>query len=234
MSIQITIDGIAVAAEEGRTLVDVAAEADVYIPTLCYLKGKPCLGTCRVCSVKVNGNVTAACTVRVSNGLNVEVNDPETTDMRKALVELLFVEGNHNCPSCEKSGRCELQAVGYEVGMMVSRFPYRFPLRVQDHVSERIWLERDRCIFCQRCVEFIRDEVSGNKIFSISNRGGQARIEIDAELANAMPPEQVREAVAICPVGTIIEKRVGYDDPIGQRKYEIRSVRARALDVDDK
>ena len=105
---------------------------------------------------------------------------------------------------------------------------------MQDHVSERIWLERDRCIFCQRCVEFIRDEVSGNKIFSISNRGGQARIEIDAELANAMPPEQVREAVAICPVGTIIEKRVGYDDPIGQRKYEIRSVRARALDVDDK
>ena len=50
--------------EEDRNLVDVAAEAGVYIPTLCYLKGKPCLGTCRVCSVKVNGAVVAACTVR--------------------------------------------------------------------------------------------------------------------------------------------------------------------------
>jgi [NiFe] hydrogenase diaphorase moiety small subunit len=54
----------------------------------------------------------------------------EITDMRKALVELLFAEGNHNCPSCEKSGRCELQATGYEVDMMVSRFPYRFTPRV--------------------------------------------------------------------------------------------------------
>ena len=154
-----------------RILVDVAAEAGVYIPTLCYLKGKPCLGTCRVCSVKVNGAVVAACTVRVSDGMTVEVDEPETADLRKALVELLFAEGNHNCPSCEKSGRCTLQAVGYEVDMLVSRFPYRFPQRERDHASDRIWLERDRCIFCQRCVEFVRDEATGQKIFSISHRG---------------------------------------------------------------
>lgn len=233
MSIQIEIDGMMVTTEEGRTLVDVVAEAGVYIPTLCYLQGQPRLGTCRVCSVKVDGSVVAACTVRVSNGLSVEVNEPETTDMRKALVELLFVEGIHNCPSCEKSGRCELQAVAYEVDMMVPRFPYRFPVRVQDHASERIWLERDRCIFCQRCVEFIRDKATGEKIFSISNRGGLARIEIDADLANAMPAAQVREAVDVCPVGTIIEKGVGYDTPIGQRKFEVKSVRARALEVGD-
>jgi [NiFe] hydrogenase diaphorase moiety small subunit len=143
---------------------------------------------------------------------------------------MLFSEGNHNCPSCEKSGRCTLQAVGYEVGMMVSRFPYQFPERVQDHASDKIWLERDRCIFCQRCVEFIRDRETGKKIFSISGRGKDARIEIDVELANAMPPEQVREAVDICPVGTIIEKRVGYDDPIGRRLYDIESVRERVLE----
>jgi len=81
MSIQIEIDGMTVTTEEGRTLVDVAAEAGVYIPTLCYIKGQPCLGTCRVCSVKVNGSVAAACTVRVSDGLAVEVDEPETTDM---------------------------------------------------------------------------------------------------------------------------------------------------------
>lgn len=231
MSIRIEIDGMTVTTEEGRTLVDVAAEAGVYIPTLCYLKGQPRLGTCRVCSVKVDGGVAAACTVRVSDGLTVEVDEPETTDMRKALVELLFVEGIHNCPSCEKSGRCELQAVAYEVDMMVPRFPYRFPVRVQDRASERIWLERDRCIFCQRCVELIRDRATGKKIFSISGRGGSARIEIDADLADAMPAEQVREAVDVCPVGTIIEKGVGHDTPIGQRKFEVKSVRARALEA---
>ena len=230
MTIQIEIDGVAVTTEEGRNLVDVAAESGVYVPTLCYLEGNPALGTCRACSVKVNDRVVPACTVKVTDSMRIEVNEPETADMRKALVEILFSEGNHNCPSCEKSGRCTLQAVGYEVGMMVSRFPYQFPERVQDHASETIWLERDRCIFCQRCVEFIRDRETDKKIFSISGRGTNARIEIDPELANKMPPEQVKEAVDICPVGTIIEKQVGYDDPIGQRFYDVESVRDRVLE----
>ena len=233
MTIRIEIDGEPVATDEDRVLVDVAAEAGVYIPTLCYLKGKPCLGTCRVCSVKVNGAVVAACTVRVSDGMKVEVDEPETADIRKALVELLFAEGNHNCPSCEKSGRCTLQAVGYEVDMLVSRFPYRFPHRERDHASDKIWLERDRCIFCQRCVEFVRDEATGQKIFSISHRGAESRIEVDTERANAMPEAQVRYAVEICPVGAILEKGVGFDVPIGRRKYEVRSVRQRALDASD-
>jgi [NiFe] hydrogenase diaphorase moiety small subunit len=183
-----------------------------------------------VCSVKVNGAVAAACAVKVSDGMRVEVNDPETTDARKALVEMLFSEGNHNCPSCEKAGRCTLEAVGYEVDMMVSRFPYQFPERVADHASDTIWLERDRCIFCQRCVEFVRDRETDKKIFSISGRGAHARIEIDVELANKMPPEQVREAVDICPVGTILEKGVGYDAPIGERRYDVESVKDRALE----
>jgi len=233
MSIQITIDGKTVTTEEGRNLVAVAAENGVYIPTLCYLKDKPCLGTCRVCSVRVNGAVTAGCSVRVARGMKVNVNDPDLVDMRKALIEALFSEGNHNCPSCEKSGRCQLQAVGYEVNMMVSRFPYRFPVRETDHASDNIWLERDRCIFCQRCVEFIREQATGKKIFSISHRGTHARIEIDVELANAMPPEQVKEAVALCPVGAILEKGMGYVEPAGQRKYEIKSLRARAMEGAD-
>ncbi|MEV3901526.1 2Fe-2S iron-sulfur cluster-binding protein [Mycobacterium sp. NPDC050551] len=233
MTVRIDIDGVAVSTDEHRNLVDVAADAGVYIPTLCYLKDKPCLGTCRVCSVKVDGTVVAACTVRVSDGMNVKVDEPETADLRKALVELLFAEGIHNCPSCEKSGRCTLQAVGYEVDMVVSRFPYRFPERARDHVSEKIWLERDRCIFCQRCVEFVRDEATGEKIFSISRRGAESRIEVDTDRADAMPVEQVRYAVEICPVGAILEKRVGFDVPIGRRKFEVESIRKRALDISD-
>lgn len=230
MSIRIEIDGTTITTEAGRTLVDVAAEAGVYIPTLCYLPEHPALGTCRVCTVIVDGRTAAACTVHVSDGMRVQVDDPQLGDARKALVEMLFAEGNHNCPSCEKAGRCTLQAVGYEVDMVVSRFPYQFPHRVADHACDTIWLERDRCIFCQRCVEFIRDRETGKKIFSISGRGTHARIEVDVELANTMPPEQVREAVDICPVGTILEKGVGYDEPIGERRYDVESVKDRALE----
>ena len=228
--IQIIIDGKNINARQGANLVDVARENGIYIPTLCYLKDKPCLGTCRVCSVKVGGAVAAACTVPVAHGMQVQVDEPEVRDMRKALVESLFAEGNHNCPSCEKSGRCDLQAVGYEVGMMVSRFEYRFTPRQRDYAADKILLERDRCIFCQRCVEFVRDQDSGMKIFSISGRGANARIEINPELANKMTDAQVRHAVDLCPVGTIVEKRMGFDEPIGKRKFDIKSIRERALE----
>ncbi|MGV8891862.1 MAG: 2Fe-2S iron-sulfur cluster-binding protein [Burkholderiaceae bacterium] len=232
--IQIKIDGKNINARKGANLVDVASENGIYIPTLCYLKGEPCLGTCRVCSVKVGGAIAAACTVPVFHGMEVEVNEPEITDMRKALVESLFAEGTHNCPSCEKSGRCDLQAVGYEVGMMVSRFEYRFTPRQRDYGSEKILLERDRCIFCQRCVAFVRDKETGKKIFSISGRGPKARIEINAELANKMSAAEVTRAVNLCPVGTIVEKKVGFNQPIGCRKFDIKSIRERALEGDEK
>lgn len=228
--IQIKIDGKNINTRKGENLVDVALENGIYIPTLCYVKGQPCLGTCRVCAVKVGGATAAACTVPVAHGMEVEVSEPEVTDMRRALVESLFAEGNHNCPSCEKSGRCDLQAVGLEVGMMVSRFDYRFTPRTRDYGSERILLERDRCIFCQRCVEFVRDADTGMKIFSISGRGTTARIEINVELANKMSAEEVTRAVDLCPVGTIVEKGVGFNDPMGHRLYDIKSIRERALE----
>jgi [NiFe] hydrogenase diaphorase moiety small subunit len=226
------IDGTTFVTEAGQTVVEAAAGQGIYIPTLCSMPGQRSIGTCRVCSVRINGHVMAACTVPIRDGMVVEVNSPDLADMRKAIVELLFVEGNHNCPSCEKSGRCQLQSVAYEVGMTVARFPYRYPAREPDDTAKRIWLERDRCILCQRCVELVTDRESGRRIFAISYRGPAAQIEIDTELADAMTDEQVSAAASICPVGAILHKGVGYDTPMGERRFEVKSVRARALDRD--
>lgn len=229
MKIKITLDGKEIETEAGLPLIDVAADNGVFIPRLCYRRGSPCLGTCRVCSVKVNGWMAASCTVPTYDGMNVETDTPEVKDAQKALVETLFSEGTHNCPSCEKSGRCDLQAMGYEVDMMVSRFPYRFTERKRENAAELIWLERDRCIFCQRCVAFIRDKETGQKVFSIGGRGEHSRIEIDKELADKMTKEEARRASDICPVGCIIDKERGYDHEMGVRKYDIESIRERIL-----
>jgi [NiFe] hydrogenase diaphorase moiety small subunit len=229
VTVEFTIDGVTVTATEGQSLVQAAAEHGVYVPTLCYHPDKEPLGTCRVCSVRLNGHVVAGCTVPVRDGLVVEVDAPDLERMRRGVVELLFVEGTHNCPSCEKSGRCRLQSVAYEVDMQASEFPYRYPVRVAEHAAKEIWLERDRCILCHRCVEYVRDRDTGRKIFSMSGRGGGARIEIDVELADAMPGEQVQQAVDICPVGAILHKRVGYDEPIGSRHYDRVPLRERVL-----
>ena len=229
MTIRITIDGEVVTTDAGKAVVDVAADHGTYIPALCYHPGHPCLGTCRVCVVRVDGAMVASCATEARDGMVVDVHTPELDDTRQAIVEMLFVEGTHNCPSCEKSGRCSLQAVGIELSLERPRFPYRYPAREAQHDAAEIWLERDRCIFCQRCVELVRDTATGRKIFSISGRGDQGRIEMDAGLADAMSLEQVDEAVALCPVGAILHKGVGYDVPIGERRYETTSLRDRVL-----
>jgi len=223
--IRLQIDGQPVSCESGENLVDAAARHGVYIPTLCHLPGKACLGTCRVCVVRVNGYLGAACAMTAAEGMEVEVDSDDLVDMRRSLVEALFSEGKHNCPSCQKSGSCELQAVGYEVGMLVSRFPYRHPVRPRETAGTHLWLERDRCIFCQRCVEHVRDEKTGRKIFSISGRGATAQIEMDLELEASMSEAKVNEAVALCPVGCILPRDDGYEVPIGERRYEVQTLR---------
>jgi [NiFe] hydrogenase diaphorase moiety small subunit len=229
VSVQITIDGVPITVREGQSLVEAAFEHGVYIPTLCYHPNKPVLGTCRVCSIRLNGHVVAGCTVPVREGLEVEVEAPDLDLMRREVVELLFAEGIHNCPSCEKSGRCRLQGVAYEVEMDVSEFPYRYPQREPETRAQQIWLERDRCILCHRCVEFVRDRTTGAKIFALTGRGEGARIEMDIELADAMPADQVDEAVDICPVGAILHKEAGYVEPIGRRRYDRVPLRDRVL-----
>ena len=106
--VKFTIDGNECMAEEGKFLVDAAKENHVYIPTLCNYEGLKPKGACRICTVKINGKLMTSCTTPVKDGMVIESNTDEIIDIRKSIVEMLFVEGNHLCPSCEKSGSCEL------------------------------------------------------------------------------------------------------------------------------
>ncbi len=228
MSITLTVDGVAVTVEEGATVADAATAAGAYVPTLCFHEDHPALGTCRVCAARLDGRVVAACSAEVHDGAVVEVAAEDLETMRRQVVGLLFAEGNHVCPSCEKSGRCDLQAVAAETGMLASEFPYRYPRRETDPGDARIWLSRDRCILCQRCVDLVRDD-EGRPVFTLTGRGPDTRVELDHATAAGLSDEQVAAAVDLCPVGAILRKGVGYDDPIGERRFDVASVRERAL-----
>ncbi len=217
--VNFTIDGKTLTGEKGRFIVDVAAEQGVYIPTLCHMKGEKPAGSCRICTVKVNGRAMAACTTPLEANMVIENNTPELAELRKVIVELLFVEGNHFCPSCEKSGNCELQAMGYRYQMMVPRFNYNFPYREVDASTPKIYLDRNRCIFCKKCVRAIKDP-QGKNIFAFRNRGAHLEINMDLTLAAKMSDEQAKAAMDICPVGAILKKEIGFNVPIGQRKYD--------------
>jgi [NiFe] hydrogenase diaphorase moiety small subunit len=218
-NVHFSIDERECSAEAGTYLVDAAEENGVYIPTLCNFKGVKPQGSCRICSVKVNGKLTTACTTRVFGGMEVESDTTELTELRKAIVELLFAEGNHFCPSCEKSGNCELQALGYRFAIMVPRFPYLYPKREIEASNPKLVKDHNRCILCKRCIRAVTDE-EGRRLFAFARRSQDIVISIDTKLARNITDELADRAVEVCPVGAIVRKEVGFKTPIGKRKFD--------------
>jgi len=221
--IKFTIDGIECMAEENKYIVEAAKENNIFIPTLCNIEGVKPRGACRICSVKVNGRLMTACTTPVSDGMEIANNCEEITNLRISIIELFFIEGNHFCPACEKSGRCELQALAYRYKVMAPRFPYFFPVREVEASHPKIIKDHNRCILCKRCIRVIKDE-NGQSLFAFKKRGHQVEINVDTELTNNMTDELAEKAMEICPVGAILKKEKGWDKPYGKREYDLAPI----------
>jgi [NiFe] hydrogenase diaphorase moiety small subunit len=217
--VKFIIDGKECLAEQNMYLIDAARENGVYIPSLCNYKGIKPRGSCRICSVMVNGRPATACTTLVAEGMEVDNDIPRLNEMRKIIIELLFVEGNHFCPACEKSGNCELQALAYKFRISVPRFRYQFPLRRVDANNPKLIKDHNRCILCKRCIRGITDD-AGQNIFAFRRRGNKLEISIDHRLGNIITDELASRAMEICPVGALLKRGKGWEEPIGRRKYD--------------
>jgi [NiFe] hydrogenase diaphorase moiety small subunit len=232
--ITVTIDGKEIRTEPGRNLVDVANENGVFIPSLCYYPEiEPPLGTCRVCTCMINGTPGPACTETVTDGMVVEVNTPQLSDARQAIVEMMFSEGNHFCPGCEKSGDCDLQHMAYELGVKQSRFPHVFEDRIIDFNPTRMIMEHNRCIKCGRCVKEVFTE-DGKAVFALRKRGNETRVGIDYKQEARLSDAEALRAMHICPTGAIIVRGQSRARPFGFRRFDMQSMRAMAAAEDPK
>jgi [NiFe] hydrogenase diaphorase moiety small subunit len=218
-TITFKIDGKECTAQEGTLLVEAAKANGVYIPTLCNYPGLKPKASCRICTVKINGRPMTACTTPVLQGMEIENNTEDLNEIRKEIIELLFVSGNHFCPACEKSGDCELQALAYRFHIMAPRFPFAFPQKTVDASHSKIIKEQNRCILCKRCIRGIKDE-KGRSIFAYRNRSHKSEVVVDPLLGAEMSWEKANEAMNICPVGSILVRERGFITPIGERKYD--------------
>jgi [NiFe] hydrogenase diaphorase moiety small subunit len=217
-----TIDGVEISAEPGQTIMQAADQAGVYIPRLCDIEGLEPQGSCRVCTVKINGRTAAACTQPAEAGAEVENATLELTNYRRDLVRMLFHEGNHLCPICEASGRCELQAMGYRLGIsQPTKYPYQQPARPVDASHPDIVLDTNRCIRCGRCIRASKD-VDGKQVFGYVGRGIHKSVGVNGDnlLATDASVEDNAIEVGLCPVGCIIQKGLGFYEPIGQRPFD--------------
>jgi len=220
-----TFDGREVPFEPGQSILQAAAAAAIYIPHLCYHRDFKPHGSCRVCVVKVKGHMVAGCTTPASEGDIVESDTPEIADIRRNLVQFLFTEGNHFCPSCEQSGACKLQAVGYELGMLSPHYSPIYPDRPIDASHPDVLLDFNRCILCELCVR-ASGEVDGKFVFALAGRGITKHLIVNSESGRLVDTDLALtdKAMDVCPVGVILHKRRGFAVPIGQRRYDQRPI----------
>ena len=216
-----TLDGKTIPFEEGETIMEAASAAGVYIPHLCHHPEFKPHGSCKLCTVSIGGRLGAACTNKAAEGMKVESETAALNADRLALTQMLFVEGNHVCPSCEKSGNCQLQAVAYHLGMLTPHFPHFYPARDVDASHPDVMLERNRCILCELCVRASRD-IDGKNVFGIGGRGIKARLIVNSASGRLADTDMsvTDRAAEVCPTGAIIRKRHGFTVPIGQRLYD--------------
>ena len=178
----ITIDGIALDVAEGSTILDAARAAGIRIPTLCFLKERSAIASCRVCVVDVEGldQPVPSCATPVQDGMKVTTSSPRIEAYRRIALELIIadhgLDSTNYCFSCDKNGACELQAVCREYGVLESPFEAaqkREPVR-----DENPFLAYDPnlCIRCQRCVGACND-AARNHTLGTAKRGVRTLIE---------------------------------------------------------
>jgi bidirectional [NiFe] hydrogenase diaphorase subunit len=205
----LTLNGKAVTADAGQTLLEVADENRFAIPRLCHLDGLSEVGACRLCLVEIAGTprLHPACLTFAEEGMAVVTDSPRLAAHRRMIVELLFAERNHVCSICVANGSCELQDLATAVGMDHVRFPYQHPALAMDASHPRFVLDHDRCVLCTRCVR-VCDEIEGAHTWDVAGRAAGARVITD--LARPWGESETctscGKCVAVCPTGSLFVK----------------------------
>jgi bidirectional [NiFe] hydrogenase diaphorase subunit len=205
----LTIDGVAVAGAAGETILDLARQNGLEVPTLCHLDGLSDVGACRLCVVEVTGTakLLPACVTAVEEGMEVRTRSERLDHYRQMIIEMLFVERNHICAVCVANNDCELQSRGQELGLTHFELPMLNQRLDVDASHDRFVIDHNRCILCTRCVR-VCDEVEGAHTWDVMGRGADARVVTDmgTPWGESTTCTSCGKCVQVCPTGALFEK----------------------------
>jgi NADH-quinone oxidoreductase subunit G len=239
--VTLTINGKQATVPEGTTVVDAAKSVGIDIPVFCHHPKLEPVGMCRMCLVEIgrpmldratgqvvveNGQpkiqfmpkLETACTNRVSEGMVVMTTSQKAVDGQKGTVEFLLTSHPLDCPVCDKGGECPLQNLTMAFGPSQSRFIYdeKNHLEKQVPLGELIWLDRERCIQCARCIRF-QDEVAGEAVLGFDERGRNTQIvSLSTPGFDSVFSGNTTD---ICPVGALTTA----DFRFGARPWELKA-----------
>ena len=208
-SITLKIDDKDISCRSGETILEVARENNIDIPTLCFMEGLSIWGGCRLCLVEVAGSpkLQAACATVCTEGMNVVTASPRLKEYRKMIVEMLFAERNHVCSVCVSNGHCELQDMAVKLEIDHVRFPYRYPHLQVDNSHDRARMDHNRCILCTRCVR-VCAEIEGAHTKDVKGRGVLAAIihDLDQPWGESETCTSCGKCVNVCPTGALTHR----------------------------
>ena len=206
--VTVNLNGTEISAEKGEMLIEAAERNGVYIPRFCYHPRMKPVGMCRMCLVEVDTGrgmgLQPSCMVPVSDGMTVDTESEVTKKAQDGILEFLLINHPLDCPICDKGGECPLQDQTMAFGPGESRFVeekrhFKKPIPI----SDTVFLDRERCILCDRCTRFAK-EVAGDPLIHFQARGNQTEV-------NTFPDEPFSSyfsgnTVQICPVGALTAK----------------------------
>jgi len=221
--ISLTIDGKEVQATAGQTILEVARDNGMYIPTLCHYANTTNVGACRVCVVEVAGarTLVASCCMPINAGMVVKTDTPAVRAAQRLVVELLWSSGDHNCLTCEQNGACELQNLIYWLQIEKPRFPIESPGYEIEKTNVMIQRDLNKCILCGRCIRAC-NEIQVNEVLDFSLRGFRTKVgpAFDTDYIDSTCVF-CGECVDSCPVGAITFKQAKFQG----RPWEMKKVR---------
>ena len=207
-TVTISVDGRAHEAQPGQLVIDACEDAGTYVPRFCYHPRMTSVGMCRQCLVEVDGPrgpmMVVSCMTTVAENQVVHTETPTVKRAQEGVLEMLLANHPLDCPVCDKGGECPLQDQAFSHGPGESRYVeekrhFEKPIPI----SDLVFLDRERCILCDRCTRFA-DEVAGDKLIHFVNRGNETQV-------NTFPDEPFASyfsgnTVQICPVGALTAK----------------------------
>ena len=207
--INLTINGLPVSGREGMTILEVAKENGIDIPTLCYIEGLTPIGACRLCVVEVEGSRTlvGSCHTPITEGMVVHTHSPKVLATRKILVELMLASHPDSCLICDKANICELRKIAADLEVGLPRFRARKHYYPVEDENPYIIRDMSKCVSCQRCVVACKSS-KGEPMFSIAYRGFDSKVIFgcDQPVGEAVC-QDCDECIALCPSGALRKPR---------------------------